>query len=110
MSPGAWFPGYYVGGKYGYLASVTVGHKEIRRLWDWNVFAGYKYLGSDAMVDAFVDADFGLGGTNLKGYFVGGNLGVGENVWLSLRWMSANNISGVPYAVDVLHVDLNGKF
>ncbi|MBY6239905.1 putative porin [Methylosinus sp. Sm6] len=104
------FPGWYVGGRYGYLASATVGHKDIRHLWDWNVFGGYKYLGSDAMVDAFVDADFGLGGTNLKGYFLGGNLGVGENVWLALRWMSANNISGSPYAADVLHLDLNGKF
>ncbi|TRL37407.1 hypothetical protein FM996_02630 [Methylosinus sporium] len=110
ISPNTWFPGHYVGGKYGYLASATVGHKDIRHLWDWNVFAGYKYLGSDAMVDAFVDSDFGLGGTNLKGYFVGANLGVGENVWLAMRWMSADNIAGVPYAVDVLHVDLNGKF
>lgn len=97
-------------GNTGYLGSATVGRKEIRHLWDWNVFAGYKYLQSDAMVDAFVDADFGLGGTNLKGYFLGGNLGVGENVWLAARWMSADNIAGTRYAVDVLHVDLNGKF
>jgi hypothetical protein len=97
-------------GNMGYLASATVGHKDIRHLWDWNAFAGYKYLQSDAMVDAFVDNEFGLGGTNLKGYFVGGNLGVGENVWLALRWMSADNIAGARYAVDILHVDLNGKF
>lgn len=102
--------GSYNGGNMGYLVRATVGDKEIRHLWDWNVHAGYKYLQSDAMIDAFVDADFGLGGTNLKGYFVGGNLGVGENTWLALRWMSANNIAGSPYAVDVLHVDLNGKF
>lgn len=102
--------GPYNGGNIGYLASATVGYKLIKHLWDWNVSAGYKYLESDAMVDAFVDSDFGLGGTNLKGYFVGGNLGVGENVWLGFRWMSANNIAGGPYAVDVLHVDLNGKF
>lgn len=102
--------GGYDGGNMGYLVRATVGEKEIKRLWDWNVHAGYKYLQSDAMVDAFVDSDFGLGGTNLKGYFVGGNIGVGENTWLALRWMSANNIAGSPYAVDVLHVDLNGKF
>ncbi len=102
--------GPFDGGNMGYLARMTVGQTEIRHLWDWNVHAGYKYLQSDAMVDAFVDSDFGLGGTNLKGYFLGGNLGVGENVWLALRWMSANNIAGTPYAVDVLHVDLNGKF
>ncbi|UPJ52699.1 putative porin [Bradyrhizobium sp. 200] len=103
-------PGPYNGGNQGWLARITVGDKVVKRLWDWNVHAGYKYLESDATVDAFVDSDFGLGGTNLKGYFVGGNVGLSENVWASLRWMSANNIAGVPYAVDVLQVDLNAKF
>ena len=102
--------GPYNGGNQGWLARITVGDKVIKRLWDWNVHAGYKYLESDATIDAFVDSDFGLGGTNLKGYFVGGNVGLSDNVWASLRWMSANNISGLPYAVDVLQVDLNAKF
>jgi putative porin len=103
-------PGPYNGGNQGWLARITVGDKVVKRLWDWNVHAGYKYLESDATIDAFVDSDFGLGGTNLKGYFVGGNVGLSDNVWASLRWMSANNIAGVPYAVDVLQVDLNAKF
>ncbi|HVX78788.1 MAG TPA: putative porin [Bradyrhizobium sp.] len=102
--------GIFDGGNQGWLGRVTVGDKEIKHLWDWNVHAGYKYLESDATVDAFTDSDFGLGGTNLKGYFLGGNVGLGENVWATLRWMSANNISGVPYAVDVLQVDLNARF
>ena len=66
--------------------------------------------GIEKPVDAFADSDFGLGGTNLKGYFVGGNVGLGDNVWATLRWMSANGIAGVPYAVDVLQVDLNARF
>ncbi|OKO85522.1 hypothetical protein AC629_18695 [Bradyrhizobium sp. NAS80.1] len=103
-------PGVYDGGNMGWLTRVTVGDREIKRLWDWNVHVGYKYLESDATIDAFADSDFGLGGTNLKGYFLGGNLGLSENVWASLRWMSATNISGSPYAVDVLQVDLNAKF
>ncbi|MBV9627716.1 MAG: putative porin [Xanthobacteraceae bacterium] len=103
-------PGAYNGGNMGWLARVTVGNTEIKHLWDWNVHAGYRYLQSDATVDAFTDPDFGLGGTNLKGYFIGGNLGLSENVWMTLRWMSANNISGSPYAVDVLQADLNAKF
>ncbi len=89
-------PGPFNGGNQGWLARVTVGNKEIKHLWDWNVHAGYKYLESDATIDAFVDSDFGLGGTNLKGYFLGGNLGLSENVWATLRWMSANNIAGNP--------------
>jgi hypothetical protein len=102
--------GAFNGGNQGWLGRITVGDTEIRHRWDWNVHAGYKYLQSDATIDAFVDSDFGLGGTNLKGYFVGGNVGLSENVWATLRWMSANNIAGVPYAVDVLQVDLNARF
>jgi hypothetical protein len=102
--------GAYDGGNQGWLGRVTVGHKEVRHLWDWNVHGGYKYLQSDATMDAFVDSDFGLGGTNLKGYFFGANVGLGENVWATARWLSANSIAGVPYAVDVLQVDLNARF
>lgn len=102
--------GPYNGGNQGWFGRLTVGHKQVKHRWDWNVHAGYKYLESDATLDAFADSDFGLGGTNLKGYFVGGNVGISENVWASMRWLSANNIAGVPYAVDVLQVDLNAKF
>jgi hypothetical protein len=103
-------PGAFNGGDMGWLARVTVGDKQIKHLGDWNVHAGYKYLESDAAIDAFVDSDFGLGGTNLKGYFVGGNYGLSDNVWMTARWMSATGIAGLPYAVDVLQVDLNAKF
>jgi hypothetical protein len=102
--------GPFNGGDQGWMTRVTVGNKDIKQFGDWNVHAGYKFLESDATLDAFTDPDFGLGGTNLKGYFVGGNLGISQNVWASLRWMSANNIGGLPYAVDVLQVDLNAKF
>lgn len=103
-------PGAFNGGNMGWLARLTVGNREIRHLWDWSAHVGYKYLQSDAMVDGFVDSDFGLGGTNLKGYFIGANLGLGENVWATARWMSANGIAGLPYAVDVFQLDLNARF
>lgn len=100
----------YVGGNQGWLARMSVGHRELKQLWDWSTFAGYKYLESDAVIDAFADSDFGLGGTNLKGYFVGGNLALSSNVWLTARWMSANQIAGAPYAVDIFQLDLNARF
>jgi len=61
-------------------------------------------------MDAFADPDFGLGGTNLKGYIVGANFALSSNVWTAVRWLSAENIAGSPYAVDILQVDLNAKF
>lgn len=102
--------GPFNGGDQGWMVRLTVGNKEIRQFGDWNAHVGYKYLESDATLDALVDPDFGLGGTNLKGYLIGGNFGISNNVWASARWLSATNIGGIPYAVDVLLVDLNARF
>lgn len=112
LPPGPTAPntGAYAGGNNGWFARMTVGHKELKELLDWNAHVGYKYLESDAVIDAFTGSDFGLGGTNLKGYIVGGNVALSPSVWTSLRWMSANSIAGSPFAVDVLQVDLNAKF
>lgn len=103
-------PNIYAGGNQGWLARMSVGHREMKQLWDWSAFVGYKYLESDAVIDAFTDSDFGLGGTNLKGYFIGGNVALSSNVWLTARWMSANQVAGAPYAVDVVQFDLNARF
>jgi hypothetical protein len=109
-TPTAGVTGPFNGGDQGWMVRLTVGNKDIKQFGDWNVHAGYKYLESDATLDAFVDPDFGLGGTNLKGYVLGANLGLSNNVWASARWLSATNIGGVPYAVDVLLVDVNARF
>ena len=77
---------------------------------DWQVFGAYKYLQRDAVVDAFTDSDFALGGTDAKGYILGGLAGLARNTWVRVRWLSTNAIDGPPRAVDVLQVDLNAKF
>ena len=102
--------GSYNGGNMGWIARATVGNTRLAQLGDWNVHVGYKYLESDATMDAFADSDFGLGGTNLKGYFLGANVALSQSVWASARWMSANSIAGAPYAVDLLQIDINAKF
>ncbi|HEX7853245.1 MAG TPA: putative porin [Sphingobium sp.] len=76
----------------------------------WAINAGYKRLGSDAVPDAFTDSDFHLGGTNAKGYFIGGAWAPYRNVVLGARWLSANEIVGDPFAIDVLQLDLNLAF
>src|SRR5262245_33527405 len=62
------FGGPYAGGRNAYTGKVTVGSPTQRNQLDWNVSGAYRYLESDSVVDAFTDSDFGLGGTNLKGY------------------------------------------
>jgi hypothetical protein len=78
--------------------------------WDWNLFVAYKYLESDSVLDALTDPNFHLGGTNAKGFILGGDLGLARNLYLAARWFSATQVSGVPYSNDVLQVDLNARF
>jgi hypothetical protein len=98
------------GGDTGAMLRITVGTPALTKLWDWNASLAYKYIESDAVVDAFNDSDFGMGGTNLKGFIVGGNLAFNKNIWASVRWMSADSIAGAPYSNDTILVDLNAKF
>jgi Putative porin len=102
--------GPYVGGDTAWIAGLIVGNPVLEKAWDWNLFLNYRYVDSDALVDGFCDSDFGGGGTNLKGYTVGGSLGLGPNVWIRLRWMSANSVAGPTFKNDILQVDVNGRF
>lgn len=77
---------------------------------NWSVFTQYRYLERDAVLDAFTDSDFHLGGTNVKGWVIGGNYGLMKNVWLSGRWLSGDVITGPNYGVDVLQIDVNTRF
>ncbi|RJR22823.1 MAG: hypothetical protein C4581_00510 [Nitrospiraceae bacterium] len=76
----------------------------------WKAYLYYKYLGGDAVVDAFTDSDFHLGGTNARGWILGAEYGLMKNAWLTLRWLTADEISGPKQAIDVLQVDLNARF
>jgi hypothetical protein len=103
-------PGAFAGGNTAWLIGFKLGSPVLLKRWDWNLFFDYRYVESDAVVDGFCDSDFGGGGTNLKGYEVGGSLALSPNVWLSLRWMSANQVSGPQYKNDIIQVDVNGRF
>jgi hypothetical protein len=89
---------------------VDLGWSKIETAGNWNVFAAYKYLERDAVLDAFTDSDFHLGGTNVKGWWLGANYGLMKNVWLTGRWLSGDVIKGPPFGVDVLQVDINTRF
>jgi len=76
----------------------------------WNSYVAYKYIESDAVLDAFTDSNFHLGGTNAKGWVLGANYGVLDNAWLSARWISTDQIDGPKVGIDVLLIDFNAKF
>jgi len=100
----------YVGGDSGYHLLMQVGYPSIGEIGEWNVLGGYKRIESDAVLDAFTDSTFHVGGTNAKGYYIQSNIGFTHNAWLDARWFSATEVSGPPLAVDVLQVDLNARF
>ncbi|MGB8166646.1 MAG: putative porin, partial [Chthoniobacteraceae bacterium] len=102
--------GAFDGGDIAWTAGVKVGSGAFQKRWDWLLGLNYRFVESDAVVDAFTDSDFGLGGTNLKGYTVFGSVALSPAVALSARWMTANEIAGPPLKSDVLIIDLSGKF
>lgn len=105
----------------GFLGKVSIGHVNMTKLGDWNVSMAYRWLGSDAVLDAFTNSDFGMGGTNNKGYILGGSYGIAKNTWLSARWLSSQLIDSMApkttstatstkLSVDLLQVELNSRF
>ena len=103
-------PTSFVGGDTAYTIYGQVGYARPRKWGEWNIIAGYRYIESDATLDAFTDDNFHNGGTNAKGYYIGGTLGLYDGLSIGGRWISANEISGEPYAVDLLQIDLTAAF
>jgi len=102
--------GVYEGGDTGWIAGIKFGSPVMQKAFDWNIGFNYRYVETDAVIDGFTDSDFGLGGTNLKGYSVQGALALSPNVYIGLRWMSASEVTGPPFRSDILQFDISGKF
>jgi hypothetical protein len=104
--------GYYVAPRTkGYQTDVSFGTPTVLAFNEWRATVGYRYLQRDAVIDAYTDSDFHyFGGTNARGYYLVGDYGLARNVWLRLRYLSANEIDGPTFAVDTLQIDVNTRF
>lgn len=102
--------GPWDGGSSGWSVKLTAGQLDLASRGDWNVHAGYRHLESDAVLDAFTDSDFHLGGTNSQGWMVGGGYALGKNTAFSAVWLSAEEIAGAPLSVDRLLIDILTRF
>jgi hypothetical protein len=100
----------YNGGNTAWIVQAKIGHGALQKRWDWDFGVAYRYVESDAVIDGFCDSDFGGGGTNLKGFSVGGNLALSRNVFIGARWLSATGIAGPTYKSDILQLDVNARF
>jgi hypothetical protein len=103
-------PTSFIGGNVGWLANATIGHAKVYKKGSWSAFGEYRYLQSDAVLDAYTDSDLHLGGTNVKGYIIGAEYGVADRVSVRGRWFSGNEIAGEPLAIDVLQIDFMARF
>lgn len=106
------------GSPEGYQLKIGIGAFEVREPGDWQLQLTYRRVGSDAVLDAFTDSDMGQGGTNLRGYALGGTYGLYRNTSVGVRYLAAENIDstlnkGFPnarYQTNSLQVDLNVRF
>ena len=103
---------------FGVNTRIVVGSQEVRNAGDWQASVAYRWLGSDAVPDAFVDSDLGGGGTNVRGFTAGLNYGLYRDAQLSMRYLSGSTISSPTvqpqlrdrHSLDSLQVDLNVRF
>ncbi|HUN24801.1 MAG TPA: putative porin [Steroidobacteraceae bacterium] len=94
----------------GYESQLSFGTPDLTHSLAWDLFVGYRYLQRDAVVDAFTDQDYHLGGTNDKGYILGGDLGITDRVYTRLRYMPFEVIDGPPLTIDVWQLEVVGRF
>jgi hypothetical protein len=110
--------GPYAGGNTGWQARLTLGSvlnlngvgDWTAKRGDWNAWGAYRRLESDAVVDAFADSDFHIGGTNNRGWQIGGNYAIARDTLIGVRWMSAEEIADAPFSVDRGFIDLLTRF
>ncbi|HSI47461.1 MAG TPA: putative porin [Ideonella sp.] len=114
----------------GYQARLQFGHAKLVEPGQWQVFAAYRKLERDAWIDAYTDTTWHLGGTNYKGFSVGGQYAFDNKATLGLRFTStrnlddgvrflsipgdassiSGNLSSAPLKIDVLQLETNLKF
>jgi hypothetical protein len=98
------------GGGDAWQAQLRIGRPVVKILNDWQVMLGYRYVESDAVLDAFTDSDFHLGGTNAKGYYLGGSWGFSRSAAFGMRYFGATEISSQKFGIDVWQADVTVRF
>jgi hypothetical protein len=96
----------------------------------WSTSLALRKFERDAWIDALTDTTWNLGGTNYRGYSLGGVYAFDRNATVGLRWTSTRNLddgrrfltnpadptsltanmSSAPLKIDVIQLDLNASF
>ena len=94
----------------GYQAETAFGRARMNEQGAWRVALAYRYLERDAVVDAFTDSDFRLGGTDVQGYVLNLDYALTPRVLARLRYLTGSEIDGPPLGIDVVQLDFNASF
>lgn len=98
----------------GYMVRAAVGMPTMLLKGDWQLSLAYRYLEADAVLDAFTDSDFHLGGTNNKGFILGAQYGLSRNTWMSARWLSSREIDSsslnLPLSINTFQINFHARF
>ncbi len=109
---------------------TQVGSIKLAQRGDWQSFFAIRKFERDAWLDAFTDTTWHLGGTNYKGFQLGGSYAFDRSSWLTLRYTStrnlddgkrflaipgdptsvSGNLSSAPLKIDVLQLEVNSRF
>ena len=102
--------GVLAGFAVGWPLVMNHGAPQMVRQGAWQLAFDYRYLQRDAVLDAFTDSVFHLGGTDAQGFRLTGLYGLTDHVWMRGRWFSSTEIDGPPLSIDTLQFDLNARF
>lgn len=109
---------------------LLVGAARLTQRGDWQAHAAFRLVQRDAWIDGFTDTTWHLGGTNYKGWSLGGGYALDRNFSLAARWTStrnlddgvrflavpgdpsslSGNLSSAPLRIEVFQLDLSARF
>ncbi len=114
----------------GVQARLQAGSRDLAQKGAWTTFVAYRQFERDAWIDAFTDTTWNLGGTNYRGFSLGGSYTFDRRASVGLRWTTTRNLddgfrtlsnpsqptsvigdmSSAPLKIDVIQLDLNTRF
>lgn len=97
-------------GANAYMVQGILGKPVTENRGDWNALLAYKRIEPDSMPDGYNDSTFHQGGTNARGYILGGSYAFDRNAWLTARWISSKEVYGAPYSIDTMQLEINARF
>ncbi len=94
----------------GYRAELSYQRFGDRGRLAWYGGLAYKSIQRDAMIDGFTESVIRRGGTDIEGWIATGGFTLSDNSSVQIRWVSADEIDGAPYALDTVQLDILTAF